>query len=89
MDAVCHNPANDNVVRPHSQTFTDSDDTGAIEPTNGRLTVPPVGPVTVPGTTGAACPNPNWRLEITNITRTFTYTLTIGNRTFFQTSGNF
>jgi hypothetical protein len=79
----CRNPGG-NVVRPHTQTVSGSDDSGVIEPKNGRLTVPslsatagPLGP--------ASCPNPNWTAEpVGTPTVSFEYTIRIGNRVFFE-----
>lgn len=83
----CHNPGNDNIVEPHTVTASAADSTGEIEPKNGRLIVPSVGPVTAALPSPATCPNPNWRAEEGPITVTFTYTLTIGGNVFFTTSG--
>jgi hypothetical protein len=81
---LCHNPGNDNVVRPHTHSVSGSDSSGEIEPKNGKLQVPalsasagPLGPV--------SCPNPGWRPEpVGPVTVSFRYTITIGNRLFFE-----
>jgi hypothetical protein len=79
----CRNPGG-NVVRPHTHSVSGSDDSGVLEAKNGKLQVPalsasagPLGPV--------MCPNPNWTPEpVGPVTTSFTYTIEIGNRVFFE-----
>jgi hypothetical protein len=77
---VCHNPGtNKKIVDP----FTDSDSASFTTPLfpskNGRLVVPGV---TVDGTSEAEfladfdCPNPNWEAELSDVTISWSYTLT-------------
>ncbi len=70
-----------NVVESHSQTTTVSSSSGALQPKNGKLSVPALSstrPSNAEFTALATCPNPNWTAEIrpgTIALSSFTYTL--------------
>jgi hypothetical protein len=76
---VCHNPGNDNIVEPHSDSVSDSTSTTLAPSRNGTLVVPQQT-VTISPEDAAAqfeCPNPNWREEFTGFSDlSFTYSLT-------------
>jgi len=78
MDGVCHNPGNDNIVEPHSDSVTESPSTPLSASKNGRIRVPAQTEVGLTAKEiGAAftCPNKNWREEIISLDLTYTYTL--------------
>ena len=76
---VCHNPGNENIVEPHSDSVSESTSTTLTPSRNGTLVVPPQS-VTISPEDAAAqfeCPNPNWTEEFTGFSDlTFTYSLT-------------
>ncbi len=76
---VCHNPGNDNIVEPHSDSVTESVSTPLVPSRNGTLVVPAQS-VTISPEDAAAqfeCPNPNWREEFTGFSDlSYTYSLT-------------
>lgn len=76
---VCHNPGNDNIVEPHSDSVSESTSTTLTPSRNGTLVVPSQT-VTISPQEAAAqfeCPNSNWREEFTGFSDlSFTYSLT-------------
>jgi hypothetical protein len=92
-DILCHNPGNQNVVEPHTTTFSDTTSSGIIEAKNGRLLVPALSETVTPADVTPdvfTCPNPNWTAETTDVTITsFTYDITFVGETepFFTVSG--
>jgi hypothetical protein len=76
---VCHNPGNDNIVEPHSDSVTDSVDVTLEPGRNGTLVVPAQSVSISPEEAAAQfeCPNPNWREEFTGFSDlSYTYSLT-------------
>jgi len=74
INGVCHNPGNDNIVEPHSQSIEDSDEASIASTRNGQLMVPVLE--TGPAVSEFTCPNTRWREEVTSIDVSFLYTLT-------------
>lgn len=76
---VCHNPGNDNIVEPHSDSVSESISTPLTPSRNGTLVVPSQT-VTISPEEAAAqfeCPNANWREEFVGFSDLrFTYSLT-------------
>ena len=76
---VCHNPGNDTIVKPHSDSVSEEISTTLTPSRNGTLVVPQQT-VTISPEEAAAqfeCPNPNWREEFTGFSDlSFTYSLT-------------
>jgi hypothetical protein len=83
-DFVCHNPGNDNIVEPHSDSVSESTSTTLTPSRNGTLVVP-TQTVTISPEDAAAqfeCPNPNWREEFTGFSDlSYTYSLTFAGFT--------
>ena len=76
---VCHNPGNDNIVEPHSDSVSEVTSTTLTPSRNGTLVVPEQS-VTISPEDAAAqfeCPNANWREEFTGFSDlSYTYSLT-------------
>ena len=81
---VCHNPGNDNIVEPHSDSVSETTSTTLTPSRNGTLVVP-AQTVTISPEEAAAqftCPNPNWREEFTGFSDlSYTYSLTFAGFT--------
>jgi len=75
INGVCHNPGNDNIVEPHSQTEEETSEASITPTKNGQLIVP-VQETDPAQTSEFACPNANWRSEVTSIETSFEYELT-------------
>jgi len=81
---VCHNPGNDNIVEPHSDSVSETTRTTLTPSRNGTLVVPPQTVSISPEEAAAQfeCPNPNWREEFTGFSDlSFTYSLTFAGFT--------
>ncbi|MFJ6156924.1 hypothetical protein ACIQF8_04420 [Pseudarthrobacter sp. NPDC092184] len=84
ISGVCHNPGNDRIVEPFSESVTETSSSDLTSTRNGRLIVPAQ---TTEGTSTAgflatfSCPNPNWRPEVTSNVLTYVYTLTFAGFT--------
>lgn len=76
---VCHNPGNENIVEPHSDSVGETVETPLVPSRNGTLVVPAQS-VTISPEEAAAqfeCPNPNWTEEFTGFSDlSYTYSLT-------------
>jgi hypothetical protein len=76
---VCHNPGNENIVEPHSDSVSETVETTLVPSRNGTLVVPAQS-VTISPEEAAEqfeCPNPNWTEEFTGFSDlSFTYSLT-------------
>jgi hypothetical protein len=75
---VCHNPGNENIVEPHSDTVDEATSVELTPSRNGTLVVPAQS-VTISPEEAAEqfeCPNVNWTEEFTGFSDlSFTYTL--------------
>ena len=76
---VCHNPGNENIVEPHSDSVSEETNVPLVPDRNGTLVVPAQS-VTISPEEAAAqftCPNPNWTEEFTGFSAlSYTYSLT-------------
>ena len=76
---VCHNPGNDNIVEPHSDSANETIEATLVPSRNGTLVVSAQS-VTISPTEAAAqfeCPNKNWREEFTGFSDlSYTYSVT-------------
>jgi hypothetical protein len=78
-DFVCHNPGNDDIVEPHSDSVSETTTTPLVPNRNGTIVVPATSATISPEEAALAfeCPNPNWREEFVGFSDvTFTYSLT-------------
>jgi hypothetical protein len=76
---VCHNPGNENIVEPHSRSFSASTSQTVFPSRNGQLIIPSQSVTLDPAAAAAqfTCPNPNWTEEFTGFGPiTYTYTVT-------------
>jgi hypothetical protein len=76
---LCHNPGNENVVRPHTTDLTESESNLARLARNGQIVIEPINVqvTTTDVEREFTCPNPSWTEEVTELTlNEFTYTLT-------------
>jgi hypothetical protein len=75
---VCHNPGNNKVVDPFTESETTTTTSVITSTRNGRLVVPPqsaTGESSAQFLADFTCPNPNWTPEVTGTSISFVYTL--------------